>query len=268
MFKDNLPQILSKIGDNDRVLDIGAWAQPFCRADYVIDIMPYESRGVFGTTGEGPERFTKDTWIYHDISGRKPLPFEDKFFDFVICSHVLEDIRDPVNLCSEIIRVGKRGYIEVPSRTMEVIWGVERSGYTGYYHHRWLVDIAENRIEFRFKSALLLSGWRYHLPHSHLKRLSETDKVSWLFWDNSFDYAEIIEISDDAIMQGLERFVRERQGYPAWYYALAPLAHPGQSAKRLVKNTPAIRAVAEKLLGRQLADERSVWSDLPVIRSN
>jgi hypothetical protein len=32
----------------------------------------------------------------------------------VICSHTLEDIRDPLWVCSEMIRIGKAGYIELP----------------------------------------------------------------------------------------------------------------------------------------------------------
>jgi len=43
-----------------------------------------------------------------------------KEVDFVSCSHVLEDLRDPIRVCEEIVRVGKRGYIEVPSKTAEL----------------------------------------------------------------------------------------------------------------------------------------------------
>jgi ubiquinone/menaquinone biosynthesis C-methylase UbiE len=63
------------------------------------------------------------------------LPFEDKSVDFLICSHTLEDLRDPIRVCREINRVAKAGYIEVPSRAMETIFGLEHRGYPGYYHH-------------------------------------------------------------------------------------------------------------------------------------
>ena len=47
-------------------------------------------------------------------------PFPDKTFDFVVCSHLLEDVRDPITVCRELCRVGKAGYIETPSRIREI----------------------------------------------------------------------------------------------------------------------------------------------------
>ena len=41
--------------------------------------------------------------------------FDDKEFDFVVASHILEHVEDPVNFCKELVRIGKRGYIEVPT---------------------------------------------------------------------------------------------------------------------------------------------------------
>jgi SAM-dependent methyltransferase len=50
-------------------------------------------------------------------SGDKPswrLPFADCFFDYVICSHVLEHVPDPAAVIGELTRVARAGYIEVP----------------------------------------------------------------------------------------------------------------------------------------------------------
>lgn len=47
------------------------------------------------------------------------LPFQDKVFDFVILSHVLEHVSDPVPFLSEIERVGRAGYIETPNAVQE-----------------------------------------------------------------------------------------------------------------------------------------------------
>ena len=46
----------------------------------------------------------------------KKLPFKDKEFDFVIASHVVEHVEDISYFLNELSRVGKRGYIEVPTR--------------------------------------------------------------------------------------------------------------------------------------------------------
>ena len=72
--------------------------------------MPYETRGLYGRDGpDGPERFSADTWVQRDICDREPYPFEDEQFDFVVCSHTLEDVRDPIWVCDEMVRVAKRG---------------------------------------------------------------------------------------------------------------------------------------------------------------
>ena len=46
----------------------------------------------------------------------KNLPFKDKEFDFVISSHVMEHVEDLQFFISELERVSKMGYIEVPTK--------------------------------------------------------------------------------------------------------------------------------------------------------
>ena len=42
------------------------------------------------------------------------MPFDDKVFDYAICSHVLEHVERPDAVIAELSRVAKAGYIEVP----------------------------------------------------------------------------------------------------------------------------------------------------------
>ena len=44
------------------------------------------------------------------------LPFEDNEFDFVIASHVIEHVQDIKKFISELERISRKGYIELPSR--------------------------------------------------------------------------------------------------------------------------------------------------------
>ncbi len=46
----------------------------------------------------------------------KKLPFKDKEFDFIIASHVAEHVEDISYFFNELARVGKKGYIEVPTK--------------------------------------------------------------------------------------------------------------------------------------------------------
>lgn len=216
MYEPNVERVLSLITESETVLDIGGWGRPFNRANYVIDAEPYESRGYYGTarSAQGGDRefFSRETWIQRDICDRAPFPFADKEIDFVMCSHTLEDVRDPLWVCAEMIRVAKRGYIEVPSRVVESCRGVE-PGQVGWTHHRWLVDIKGNQINFLMKYHMIHSHWRFSLPASYLKRLPENRQVQWLFWEGSFTYSEQTIHGVENIAEELERFVREHRPY-------------------------------------------------------
>ncbi|MBU2638967.1 MAG: class I SAM-dependent methyltransferase [Nanoarchaeota archaeon] len=218
MLRENADRIMKIIGKKDLVLDVGGWAIPFNRANYVIDIHPYETRGFLGSQGGTTEYFTKKTWVIHDVSSRKKLPFKDKQFDFVICSNILEDIRDPVWLCSELIRVAKMGYIEIPSIEAELTKGIANNKYAGYYHHRWLVAIKGGSISFRFKPHLIHTDWRFHLPRRYLRNLKEKERISYLFWNRKFGYEELIQISRDKIESWLYNLIKTKKAYPSFYY--------------------------------------------------
>lgn len=218
MFKLNDSKILDTIKPEDRVLDIGGWVQPFNRADYVLDINPYVTRGMLSSCYPGAERFTKETWIQRDLCDRRPYPFADKFFDYVICSHTLEDLRDPVFVCSEIIRIGRRGYIEVPSMRNEMTFGVEHPRYAGRSHHRWLVDIQKNEIVFTFKYHHIHSNWKYHFPPRTV--WDARDEVEFLFWEGEFHYRERLLITHEVIDAYFTEYVRMRQAYPWWRYLM------------------------------------------------
>jgi len=213
MFLENVDRVLAQIKANDVVLDIGGWAQPFRRANFVMDALPYETRGFYANlgmpdhTGGDEEHFSKDTWIQRDICSRDLFPFKDKSVDYVICSHVLEDIRDPLWVCAEMIRIAKRGYIEMPSRIAESI--VDRKWkIVGASHHRWLVTIVENKMNFEMKYHLIHKKGM-HLPHQTLGLLKPEQCVQWLFWENSFGFEEAsIPLGEQEVERRLRDFVK------------------------------------------------------------
>ena len=218
MLAQNSQPILERLESTDLVLDIGGWGHPFNRADYVLDLEPYETRGYYNRTfarnkpippiGGSVEHFSRETWIQRDICDKMPYPFADKQFDFVTCSHTLEDVRDPLWVCAEMIRIGKAGYIEVPSRIWESCRGME-PGIAGLSHHRWLIEIAGNSLRFLPKLHRI-HNWRYSLPKSVLRGLSETESVQWLVWEDSFEYSEVV-LHGDAQLQELDSFVQRNR---------------------------------------------------------
>jgi SAM-dependent methyltransferase len=242
MFQPNAAKLLASLAPTDVVLDIGGWACPFNRANYVMDAEPYETRGFYKTVGlpasQGGDRefFSKDTWIRRDICGREPYPFADRSVDCVICSHVLEDVRDPLWVCSEIVRIGKRGYIEIPSRLAESCRGWESDRIAGLTHHRWLIDVDQERADLRFlmKHHMIHADRRFSLPRSFYRRLPEEKRVSWLFWDGTFSFSERTIHGLTDIAAELEGFVRRSHRYPGWVLAADRLMARGRSLVRRV----------------------------------
>jgi len=212
MLESSLTRILDEVADDAVVLDVGGWADPFGRADWVVDVMPYDSRGLYARRGwtaprpELPERFTRDTWIRRDICDRLSLPFDDDQFDFAVCSHTLEDLRDPVWVCSELARVAKAGYIEVPSRLEEQSWGVEGQ-FVGWGHHRWLIDMTEAAIEFVVKPHSLHGRPEYHFPAGFWDRLTPDQRVQTLWWRERFTARERIIVDERESDAYLREFV-------------------------------------------------------------
>lgn len=208
-----------RIKETDLVLDIGGWHAPLNRADYVIDIMPYETRnrgGAFLTDVWPEERFKKESFLTQDICDT-PWPFRDKQFDFAICSHTLEDIRDPIAVCREINRVAKAGYIEVPSRLVESTKGVERPFYCGYYHHRWLCEVEGTNIIFTFKPAMLHAYRRFHFRKPWYRKVNPKYDSVGFFWTESFGYKENIIIDRDEVQSSLMQFKQLHQNLPSLF---------------------------------------------------
>lgn len=135
---------LAELPDTSRVLDAGGWFKPLPRATHVLDLMPYETRRcVLTPTPLVGERFTRDTWLQVDfLASNLKLPFPDRFFEFTVCGHTIEDLADPTPLMRELRRVSCAGYFETPSRLCEQTVGqCDRMGVEqGHPHHHWIVE--------------------------------------------------------------------------------------------------------------------------------
>ncbi len=211
MLEESLARILVELPDDALVLDVGGWAKPLPRADWVIDLEPYETRGLYGREGGGEERFGPGTWVQRDICAAEPFPFEDRYFDFVVCSHTLEDVRDPVWVCHELARVAKAGYVEVPSRLEEQAYGIQ-GPWVGWGHHHWLVDIRDGHLEFIFKHHILHGRERFQLPRTLWEVLGPEEKVESLWWQGSFDAAERVFVDSEKLDRYLEEVVESQRG--------------------------------------------------------
>jgi SAM-dependent methyltransferase len=94
------------------VLDVGSGGNPSPFADILVD------RHLGGSPHRCGAGFKADRRPRLLADGCR-LPFRDKQFDFVVCSHVLEHVPDPGRFLDELSRVGKGGYIETPNAVFE-----------------------------------------------------------------------------------------------------------------------------------------------------
>ena len=110
------------------------------------------------------------------------------------------------------------------------------------------------------------SLWKYALPKSFLRRLSERERVTWLFWEDAFASREVIQLSEVKVAAELEAFVRGHGAYGPWRYLLE-MFRPDlrQRAKRFLKRSKRLRPLANRLLRRELMveDEAKFWADIP-----
>lgn len=135
-----------RFDQQERVLDIGSGNHPLPYATVLLDKFT-------GVTVHRSESLRKDDrpLIVADVCN---LPFKDKVFDFVYCSHLLEHVDDPVQASKEIIRIGRRGYIETPTFGKDTLfaWAQEM--------HKWHVVGISNVLCFFEYSARQLEGVR------------------------------------------------------------------------------------------------------------
>jgi hypothetical protein len=242
MFLDNESAVMARIGAEDVVLDIGGWARCFNRANYVLDALDYDTRGqhyqkYLGLGAQGGEReyFTRETWIQRDICEHTPWPFADKSIDYCICSHTLEDIRDPIWVCHEINRVAKRGYIEVPSKFFEFCRDREPGVPVGLSHHAWIVDLRDSTFHFAAKSHYIHGDPKLSFPPSYWRSQPEERMFSALYWDDKFSY-QLSALS----AQNMADYVREQ--FPGLDDHLAELARPASIPAQPSEELEALRA--------------------------
>ena len=141
------------IKHSDLVLEVGSGDNPKPRSDVLVEkFLDNDLERVSSVVVDRP-------LICGDILN---LPFKDKSFDFVICSHLLEHIEDIEGALKELMRVGKRGYIETPSGLSERL--------QGYPFHRWYVDLEGQTIVFKEKKRSIHDSVLASDIHSAWKR--------------------------------------------------------------------------------------------------
>ena len=208
ILRSNLPRLREISKAAPRVLDVGGWYQPFNLATHVIDKQPYQTRRVWEALDpDDAERFSAGTWTVQDVCDSS-WPFPEKYFDFAVCSHLLEDVRDPLAVCRELCRVAKSGYIETPSRLREIYskqrWFTLKSLFgsipeIGFSHHRWFVEVDGLHLRFTPKTSAIVQDRRHYLTRGQIgRKLTEQESGLSFFWETAFTFEEaFVDVCDD-----------------------------------------------------------------------
>lgn len=129
-----LEHITKEVVKADKIIDIGGANERFDLPTHILDIQPK------------PAGLESQKWIQGDACMQSTYDrFDDNEFDFAICTHTIEDVRDPLVLCQQLSRIAKAGYIECPSVYAETMMFSKihefvpskmlvPNGYSHHYH--------------------------------------------------------------------------------------------------------------------------------------
>ena len=126
-----------RIKRRDKVLEIGPGHDPMFRSDVIADKFPHDDTHRCGKVLIYPHQ------QFIEADGEQ-LPFEKDAFDYVICNQVLEHADNPARFIEEMVRVGKRGYVETPSMLGELMFPKES--------HRWVILLIEDKLKMLYVS--------------------------------------------------------------------------------------------------------------------
>ncbi len=207
MLPAAIDRIATLVPDDALVLDVGGWAAPFNRADWVLDLLPYESRGADGDHGGGWERFGPGTWVQRDACARGPWPWPDDHFAFAVCVATMQELRDPVWVAAELSRVARAGYVELSTVESDLIVAA------GHLEaHRWLCDVTDGQLRFTAKPADIHHDATLRVPPRWQERMTPEDHVQGFFWERELRAHErfLAGPERDPVLEQLRARLRER----------------------------------------------------------
>jgi len=180
------------IRPSDKILDIGGSSKQHdqIKIHTLVDIVrPEEAAYDF----DSPLNATK--FVRLDIETQR-LPFKDNSFDFVLCTHTLEDLHSPFLVIEEMSRVAKRGYIATPSRGLDTTffhfditdWLTGPHRTPGFAHHKWLFENKRGVLHLTPKSYPLLYSTEFQFT-----RWTGPDECQF-YWENKIKYKHDVNL--------------------------------------------------------------------------
>jgi hypothetical protein len=157
------PDRVRSIRPSDRVLEVGPGGIPFHRADFFLEVLFHNPQTAERQRGLMPAPQLAKPPVYFDGCS---FPMRDGSFDYVVCSHVLEHVRDVGTFTAELSRVASRGYVEFPTVYYDYLYDFEEHvsllflrGDTIYWMPKADLGLASFRPITRFYYETLKRGY-------------------------------------------------------------------------------------------------------------
>lgn len=227
-------EIIKKLGIKlkDKILDIGgSMAQhTTLKIDTLVDMIRPED------SPYRPSKLLAKKFIQADITKDK-LPFKDKEFDVVLCTHTLEDLPTPFPIMDEMQRVGKRGLIVTPSMGTDMVfskidftdWLTGARRVPGEAHHKWFFINKNDRLVVMpknypvlYTSAFQVIGWT-------------GEKEMVFVWKDQIKYREVLGLNIHSLIDEYQNFLNSNKSRIKLGTALFYWDSPYNLAKALVK---------------------------------
>ena len=113
----------------------------------------------------------------------KKLPFKDNEFDFVITSHVIEHVEDFQFFISEIERISKKGYIELPTKLGDNLV------FENSNDHLWMFEYDDNsNILLASKKQEFIEPFVSVSTAKKLEKIFRQSLILEIIWSEKIDF--------------------------------------------------------------------------------
>ena len=171
--REHVLKILKENQNNWEILDIGCNIAPVEFAQTVADVQNFS-------------KFYKEKNKKFVLIKDKNLPFSNNQFDFVYASHVIEHVEDLSFFISELKRISRQGYIELPSILEDnIVLSTNSSD-----DHKWVFkfDDVEKVLLVEKKKQLIEPFITHGVLFDSLRKNFRSSLVLELYWENEINY--------------------------------------------------------------------------------
>ena len=171
--KEHVLKILKENQNTWEILDIGCNIAPVEFAQTVADVQNFS-------------KFYEEKKKKFVLIKEKTLPFSNNQFDFVYASHVIEHVEDVSFFISELKRISRKGYIELPSILEDNLVLSTNS----IDDHKWIFkfDDVEKVLLVEKKKQLIEPFITHGVLFDSLRKNFRSSLVLELYWENEINY--------------------------------------------------------------------------------